>query len=176
MVDLERPLADATFLKFKQDLINKKLPELGTAGAAAHTAATVHIANIMTDVLKEQREARQDASDARALSKSPRSVNEFFNGRIAPRSKSVRSKTVSDAICLIGQTYKGMGPDNIRLDKFGKIDFRLSRQYRSYKKEDPPLMITGRAKVSLAWLGRALNPAAHSNHPPNRRSSPQIHE
>jgi hypothetical protein len=62
----------------------------------------------------------------------------YRDGRIAPRGKSVRSGTVSDALRAIGQTYRSVGAPDIRLDTFGAIDFRVTRQLRSYGKEDPP--------------------------------------
>lgn len=61
----------------------------------------------------------------------------YRDGRIAPRGKPVRSGTVEGALRSIGQTYKGVGAPDIRLDSHGNVDFRLGRQLRSYTKEDP---------------------------------------
>jgi hypothetical protein len=62
----------------------------------------------------------------------------YRDGRIAPRGKPVRSGTVSDAIRMVGQSYRSMGAPDHRLDHHGKIDFRLIRQLQSYTNQDPP--------------------------------------
>ena len=62
----------------------------------------------------------------------------YRDGTIAPSKNSVRSKTVSDAVRSVGQKFSGLGTTDPRYDVYGKIDFRLSRQYRSYTKEDSP--------------------------------------
>ena len=75
----------------------------------------------------------------------------YRDGRIAPRGKPVRSGTVSDALRAIGSA-------DIRLDEYGTIDFRLSRQMRFYTKEDPP---TQRVKPIPIQVVRAIVGAAH---------------
>ena len=62
----------------------------------------------------------------------------YRDGRGAPRHKPVRAGTVSEALQSIGQAYRSVGAPDIRLDVHGSTDFRLERQIRSYKKEDPP--------------------------------------
>lgn len=75
---LRAPVADAPFLNWTRRTINRFLPDVATASTNATTLATTRIANIMTDVLTEQRASRQDAQDARERATSPRSVSEFF--------------------------------------------------------------------------------------------------
>jgi hypothetical protein len=48
----------------------------------AAVAATTRIANIMNDVLQEQRDARMDAQVFRASTKAPKSVGEFFKAHM----------------------------------------------------------------------------------------------
>jgi len=62
----------------------------------------------------------------------------YRDGRIAPRGKPVRSGTVSAAVRHVGQTYARMGTTDIRLDAVGNLDFRLSRMFRGYTRQDPP--------------------------------------
>ena len=45
---------------------------------------------------------------------------------------------VTDTIRLVGQRFAGMGAIDPCLNLFGKIDFRLGQQLRSYTKSDPP--------------------------------------
>jgi len=83
----------------------------------------------------------------------------YRDGRIAPRGKPVRHRTVEDALRHVGQSYKSMGAKDIRLDPAGKIDFRIQRQLRSYKKEDPPPQ---RVKPIPIQVVRAVVNAAHN--------------
>ena len=62
----------------------------------------------------------------------------YRDGRLAPRGNPVRSGSVADALRSIGQAYASLGSPDIRLDATGSLDFCLSRQLRSYTKEDPP--------------------------------------
>lgn len=82
MDDVTAPLADAAFLRWSQALINSKLPELAGMGAGAHLAATTRIANIMTNLLTEQRESRRDAQDARDTARAPKTVSEFYKANL----------------------------------------------------------------------------------------------
>ena len=49
----------------------------------------------------------------------------------------VRSGTVSNAIRSVGQTMASMGAKDARKDSTGAIDFRLSRMFKAYTREDP---------------------------------------
>ena len=60
------------------------------------------------------------------------------DGRIAPSGRQIRSQTVSDYLTSVGQRFTNLGADDPRLNKFGKIDFRLSRQSRCWRKQDKP--------------------------------------
>lgn len=63
----------------------------------------------------------------------------YRDGRLAPGHKPVRARTVADALCLVGQTYKLLGTRDYRIDRHtGQIDLRLQRQFRAYEKLDPP--------------------------------------
>jgi hypothetical protein len=62
----------------------------------------------------------------------------YRDGRLAPRQKSVRSRTVEDALRSVGQTFARLGAHDPRKDHTGDTDFRLARQLRSYTKADPP--------------------------------------
>jgi hypothetical protein len=52
--------------------------------------------------------------------------------------KAVRSGTVEDAVRAVGQEFTQLGDPEIRKDAFSDIDFRISRQFSCYSKEDPP--------------------------------------
>ncbi len=64
----------------------------------------------------------------------------YHDGRVAPRGKPVKSKTVSDALCSVGQRFANLGADDPRLNRFGKLEFRLARQKRCYLKNDTPVV------------------------------------
>jgi hypothetical protein len=51
----------------------------------------------------------------------------YRDGRLAPGQNPVRSRTVRQQLCEIGQTYKLLGARDHRLDRHtGQIDFRLT--------------------------------------------------
>jgi hypothetical protein len=62
----------------------------------------------------------------------------YRDGRIAPKGNPVRSGTVEDAVRAVGQAFTHLGAPDIRKDVFGEIDFRISRLFTCYKKEDSP--------------------------------------
>jgi hypothetical protein len=55
----------------------------------------------------------------------------YRDGRLAPRHKPVKARTVGQAHARLG------GPDP-RKDSQGGIDFRIQRQIKAYKKDDAP--------------------------------------
>lgn len=61
-----------------------------------------------------------------------------YRRRLGPAGLPVRSGTVSDAVRSVGQTMASLGSPDARQNHAGKLDFRLSRQFRSYTREDPP--------------------------------------
>ncbi|CAJ1946536.1 unnamed protein product [Cylindrotheca closterium] len=50
----------------------------------------------------------------------------------------VQSGTISNAICLVGQTMASMGARDARKDSTGSIDFRLTRMFRRTTNDDTP--------------------------------------
>ena len=65
----------------------------------------------------------------------------YRQGTISPSKKPVRSSTVSNALCSVGQTFLRMGKRDPRLSIHSPstgIDFRLRRQQRSWSKAYPP--------------------------------------
>jgi hypothetical protein len=75
--DVTPPIADSNFLRWSQAFVYARLPEL-TGANTTSASGTTKIANIMTQVLQEQKAARQDAVVARTAAKSPKSINEYF--------------------------------------------------------------------------------------------------
>jgi hypothetical protein len=59
-------------------------------------------------------------------------------GKIAPREKSVKSRTVEAALRAIGQTMASVGANDIRLTPQGKIQYRIQQQLKGYKRVDTP--------------------------------------
>ena len=59
-------------------------------------------------------------------------------GQIAARGNAVKSKQVSDVLRSVGQGFTSVGAPDPRLNSFGKQDFCLGRQIRSYSKVDRP--------------------------------------
>ena len=65
----------------------------------------------------------------------------YRQGTISPSKRPVRSSTVSNALCSVGQAFLRMGKRDPRLSAHSPstgLDFRLRRQQRSWTKADPP--------------------------------------
>ena len=62
----------------------------------------------------------------------------YRDGRIAPSQRRVKSRTVEDALCAVGQKFASVGSKDLRNDSSGRIDHRIKRQLRSFKRADPP--------------------------------------
>jgi len=62
----------------------------------------------------------------------------YRDGRIALHGRPVKSRTAEDALRAMGQKFASLGTKDPRLDQHGKIDFRISRQLKCYKKTDNP--------------------------------------
>ena len=60
------------------------------------------------------------------------------SGELAQRGKPVQKRQVEQYLRAVGQNLAGMGARDPRHDAFGKIDFRILRQLRSYTRADPP--------------------------------------
>jgi len=90
----------------------------------------------------------------------------YRTGRLPNRHKQVRSRTVEDALRAVGQTMALMGTPDPRLNTVGKIDFRITRQLRSFKKADPPPNRVKPIPVPILHhafaICLALNTARHS--------------
>ena len=59
-------------------------------------------------------------------------------GDLAVHGQRVRKRQVEQYLRAVGQGLSGLGARDPRHDAHGKTDFRLSRQLRSYTREDPP--------------------------------------
>ncbi len=84
----------------------------------------------------------------------------YRDGRLAPRGQPVRSDTVAKVLRYIGQGYLRVGARDIRLDNSGRVDFRLSRQLRSYTKADPQRSASN--QFPSKWCGHWLTPSVLS--------------
>ena len=91
--DVTVPVADAVFFQWRQTLLHAMLPGLTGAGAGPATAATVRIASLMSDILREQRETRRDAADARASAVTPKTVSEYFKPYLTGKLMSLCGAT-----------------------------------------------------------------------------------
>jgi hypothetical protein len=60
----------------------------------------------------------------------------YRDGRLAPLKKSVKARTVEDALRAVGQAHARLGAPDPCKDNFGAIDFRIQRQIKSYHKVD----------------------------------------
>jgi G:T-mismatch repair DNA endonuclease (very short patch repair protein) len=62
----------------------------------------------------------------------------YQDGRLAPRHKPVKARTVEDGLRSVGQAHARLGGPDPRKDSHGGIDFRIQRQIKAYKKDDAP--------------------------------------
>ena len=62
----------------------------------------------------------------------------YRTGALPHQQKPVHTDSVNNALRTIGQTCVSMATKDPRLNQFGVIDFRLSRQLNVYQREDPP--------------------------------------
>ena len=65
-------------------------------------------------------------------------ASRWRTGQIAPLGKSVRARTVENALRAIGQTMASVGAADRRLTPNGQISYRLQQQIKGYKRIDPP--------------------------------------
>lgn len=96
----------------------------------------------------------------------------YRDGRLAPRGKQVRARTAEDAIRFVGQAFAAVGAHDPRLNAHGKLDFRLARLIRSWKKEDPPAK--RKKPVPVAVLDEATSHARRNANPANQAISDLI--
>jgi hypothetical protein len=64
--------------------------------------------------------------------------DKYRRGELSLSGKAVASRTVEDALRLIGQTYTRMGTPGTRKDATGGVDYRIYAQLRGYGKSDKP--------------------------------------
>ena len=68
-------------------------------------------------------------------------VQAFFrrvrDGRLALEQHPIRARSAEAYLRAVGQTCARLGKTDVRLDSSGNIDFRLQRQLKFYKNEDP---------------------------------------
>ncbi len=62
----------------------------------------------------------------------------YKQGSLQASGRPVRSRTVEDAVRIVGQTFARMGARDPRLNSFGDVDIRLTSLYRAWKKDDAP--------------------------------------
>jgi hypothetical protein len=62
----------------------------------------------------------------------------YRSGEIAPGGQAVRSRTVEDALRVVGQGFASVGGQDPRKTVTGDIDLRIQRQLRSWSREDDP--------------------------------------
>ena len=61
----------------------------------------------------------------------------YRDGRLTPSGRPVRSRTVEDAVRSVGQAFSALGAPDPRESAPNRIDFRIQRQLRGYKRGDP---------------------------------------
>jgi hypothetical protein len=62
----------------------------------------------------------------------------YRDGRLVPLKKTVKSRTVEDALRAVDQAHARLGALDPRKDGHGGIDFRIQRQLKAYTKDDAP--------------------------------------
>jgi hypothetical protein len=62
----------------------------------------------------------------------------YRDGRLAKNGFPVRSRSVEDALCAIGQTMASMGSTDRRLIAPKNLDYRLNQQLAGWRRVDPP--------------------------------------
>lgn len=59
-------------------------------------------------------------------------------GELALDGAPMRARSAEAYLRAVGQAHARMGRPDPRKDNFGKTDWRIGRQFKAYKKEDPP--------------------------------------
>jgi hypothetical protein len=62
----------------------------------------------------------------------------YKQGTLQASGRPVRSRTVEDAVRVVGQAFARMGAPDPRMNAFGDVDIRLTSLYRAWKKDDAP--------------------------------------
>ena len=58
-------------------------------------------------------------------------------GELAAKGDPIRARSVEDYVRFVGQTFASVGTSDPRLNTSGKQDFRLTRTWAAWKREDP---------------------------------------
>ena len=88
-------------------------------------------------------------------------IRQYRDGSGSPSKRSVRARTVEQALRTVGQTLAGMGRPDPRLNHAGKIDFRLQRQLAAYARADPPPSRVKPIPLPILQHAATLNFSAH---------------
>jgi len=94
--DITAPLGDATFIEWGQAHLNRLLPELAGSTAAASVRATTRIASLMAQVLRGQRDTREDAKTAREAAQAPKTVSDCLKTRLTNKLMAMCRVTSED--------------------------------------------------------------------------------
>jgi hypothetical protein len=62
----------------------------------------------------------------------------LHSGQLAPSCDPIRSRSVEDSICSVGQEIASLGTLDPRMMVNGKIEFRLRKQLKGYACQDDP--------------------------------------
>ena len=85
------------------------------------------------------------------------------SGALAANGNPVRARSAEDYLRFIAQTFLSVGAKDPRLNSAGKVDFRLQRMLRGWKREDPP---PNRVKpVPIQVIRRIVFIASFATHP-----------
>ena len=97
----------------------------------------------------------------------------YREGRISLSKRTVRSPTVSNVLCSVGQAFARMGYKDPRFSTHtNKLDFRLARQARGWTKEDPPPNRVRPAPITLVTF--LLDLARNSSRPSDQAIADMI--
>ena len=82
------------------------------------------------------------------------------DGRLAPRGQPVSARTAEDAVRHVGQAFSMLGALDPRLNRHGKLDYRFSRTFKSWKTKDGPSQrkrpVPRQVLLELTRLARAI--------------------
>ncbi|KAI2501863.1 hypothetical protein MHU86_12628 [Fragilaria crotonensis] len=89
----------------------------------------------------------------------------YRTGALAPGRRSVRARTVEDAVRAVGQAYTGMGAADPRLNAHGQLDSRLRALFHAWATaDDPPSRVKPLPLplVAHVWHHAALAATPHA--------------
>jgi hypothetical protein len=72
---------------------------------------------------------------------------------------------VEDAALAVGQAFTQLGSPDVHRYAFGGINFRISRTFHCYRKEDPPSLVKPVSIIIIMFiLQQANNPSSTQDH------------